>query len=289
MRSCMYCGRELETGEVCTCAQSAAHRARKSQDTKSKTQDNKENYRNPYRTQTTYTTGYSASESRFKRAQDKRRARRAAKKADYAKTGRKNFFRDLGVYILEFMKSPIDKIARPPHIGKGAILSVAAVMGAVLWLCMLFIMRGGNAGPLKFIGSIIGFSGKTGYSYVSQVIACIVMGALSGIVIFLLYSGVFFLINRFIFKLQTPFWEFSIRLISAWIPFTVICAVGSLLSILSPLTLLTLLICGAASVAVLTYEALRTEWISRTAGKVVYAMMLGYFIFFTLVCYLINI
>lgn len=285
MRSCMYCGRELEAGEVCTCAQSAAHRARKSQDTKSKTQDNKENYRNPYRTQTTYTTGYSASESRFKRARDKHRARRAAK----TKTDKKNFFRSLGEYILAFMKSPMDKIARPPHIGKGGILSIAAVMGAVLWLCMLFIMRGGNAGPLKLIGSIIGFGGKTGYSYAAQVIACVVIGALSGIIVFLLYSGVFFLINRFIFKLQTPFWEFSIRLVSAWIPFTVICAIGSLLSILSPLTLMTLLVCGAASVALLTYEALRTEWISRPASKVMYAMLLGYFIFFTAVCYLINI
>lgn len=283
MRSCMYCGRELESGEVCTCAQSAAHRARKSQETNSKTQNNKENYQNPYKTRTSYTTGYSASESRFKRAQDKRRARRTAK------TDKKNFFRSLGAYILEFMKSPMDKIARPPHIGKGGILSIAAVMGAVLWLCMLFIMRGGDAGPLKLIGSIIGFGGKTGYSYAAQVIACVVMGALSGIIVFLLYSGIFFLINRFIFKLQTPFWEFSIRLISAWIPFTVICAIGSLLSILSPLTLMTLLVCGAASVALLTYEALRTEWISRPASKVMYAMMLGYFIFFTAVCYLINI
>lgn len=283
MRSCMYCGRELESGEVCTCAQSAAHRARKSQETNSKTQNNKENYQNPYKTRTSYTTGYSASESRFKRAQDKRRARRTAK------TDKKNFFRSLGAYILEFMKSPMDKIARPPHIGKGGILSIAAVMGAVLWLCMLFIMRGGDAGPLKLIGSIIGFGGKTGYSYAAQVIACVVMGALSGIIVFLLYSGIFFLINRFIFKLQTPFWEFSIRLISAWIPFTVICAIGSLLSILSPLTLMTLLVCGAASVALLTYEALRTEWISRPASKVMYAMMLGYFIFFTVVCYLINI
>lgn len=279
MRSCMYCGRELEAGKVCTCAQSAAHRARKSQEPKSSTQDKRENYRNPYRTQTTYTTGYSASESRFKRAQDKRRARRAAK----TKTDKKNFFRSLGAYILEFMKSPTDKIARSPHIGKGAILSVAAVMGAVLWLCMLLVTLCGNSESLKLIGSIVGFGGM------SQVIACIVTGAVSGVVIFLLYSGVFFLINRFIFKLQTPFWEFSIRLISAWIPFTVICAVGSLLSILSPLTLLTLLICGAASAAVLTYEALRTEWISYSTSKVMYAMLLGYFIFFTVVCYLINI
>ena len=29
MRSCIYCGRELEKGEVCDCPQSVAHRAGK--------------------------------------------------------------------------------------------------------------------------------------------------------------------------------------------------------------------------------------------------------------------
>lgn len=31
MRSCIYCGRELEKGEVCDCPQSVAHRAGKQQ------------------------------------------------------------------------------------------------------------------------------------------------------------------------------------------------------------------------------------------------------------------
>ena len=76
---------------------------------------------------------------------------------------------------------------------------------------------------------------------------------------------------------------------SAWIPFTVICVIGTLLSFLAPITLAILLLCGAATVAVLTYEALRTEWISRSPGKVMYAMMLGYFVFFSIVCHLILI
>mgnify|MGYP000500209081 FL=1 len=116
-----------------------------------------------------------------------------------------------------------------------------------------------------------------------------VSGAISGVILFFLYSGIFWLINRFVMRLKTAYWEFSIRLASTWIPFTVICAIGVILSMLSPVTLMILILCGAVSVAVLTYEALHTEWISKSPSQVLYAMMLGYFVFFTVVCYLITI
>ena len=62
MRSCIYCGRELEKGEVCDCPQSVAHRAGKQQSSaerknETKTEDKKSdkkqektqaNYSNPY-------------------------------------------------------------------------------------------------------------------------------------------------------------------------------------------------------------------------------------------------
>ena len=46
MRSCIYCGRELEKGEVCDCPQSVAHRAGKQQSSaerknETKTEDKK--------------------------------------------------------------------------------------------------------------------------------------------------------------------------------------------------------------------------------------------------------
>ena len=124
------------------------------------------------------------------------------------------------------------------------------------------------------------FNGGAGYSLVLQIILCMVSGAISGVILFFLYSGIFWLINRFVMRLKTAYWEFSIRLASTWIPFTVM---------LSPVTLMILILCGAVSVAVLTYEALRTEWISKSPSQVLYAMMLGYFVFFTVVCYLITI
>ncbi len=290
MRSCIYCGRELKDGEVCSCPQSAAHRARRTGGETSGTDSKKAsggkhtNYQSSYRTDTSYRTGYSEKQSRFGRMKQRFNAHRAV-----SGKNKSDFFKELGRYIIEFVKSPTDSIANPARLGKGGILTIAAVMGAVLWLCMLFIQRGKNAGPLKFLSSLMGFGGAEGYPYIAQVLAGIVIGAISGTLVFLLYSGVFWMINRFIFRLQTPFWSFSVRMVSAWIPFTVICAVGALFSIFSAFTLIMLMLCGAASLVVMTYEALRTEWISRSAGKVMYAMLLGYFIFFMIVFYLITL
>ncbi len=41
MRSCIYCGRELEKGEVCDCPQSVAHRAGKQQSSAERKKRNK--------------------------------------------------------------------------------------------------------------------------------------------------------------------------------------------------------------------------------------------------------
>ena len=89
MRSCIYCGRELEKGEVCDCPQSVAHRAGKQQSSaerknETKTEDKKSdkkqektqaNYSNPYKTETSYKTGYAGTESKFERAKIKHKAR----------------------------------------------------------------------------------------------------------------------------------------------------------------------------------------------------------------------
>lgn len=296
MRSCIYCGRELKQDEVCNCPQSAARRAAKNNTSSksSRADGNKqntkqENYRNPYRTETSYKTGYAGNESKFERAKNKYRTRRAARKSKTEKVNAKGFFRGLWRYVINFLKSPVDSITNPAHLGKGAIMIIAALLGMVLWLCMFFIMRGGAVGPLKLLASAMSFNGSDGYRLIGMTALTAVSGAVSGIVIFFLYSGIFYLINRFIMRFRTDYWEFCIRLVSAWIPFTVICIIGTLLSLLSPVTLAILILCGAVTVAVLTYEALKTEWISQPPGKVMYAMMLGYFVFFTIVCHLILI
>lgn len=293
MRSCIYCGRELEKGEICGCPQSAAYRARKNksaggQEQTQKTQNtrsaDRQNYQNPYKTETSYRTGYAGKESRFERAKNKFRARRSARKAAAAKADPKGFFKSLWRYVMDFLKSPLDRTSNPAHLGKAGILTIAAVQGAVLWLCMFFIVRGGSIGPFKLIASMMSFGGGEGYRLVASVFLVIASGAVGGIVMFFLYSGIFYLINRYIMRLRTPYWEFCVRLAATWIPFTAVCLIGALLSLLSRVTLVVLILCGAASAAVLTYEALKTEWISQSPVKVLYSMLLGYFVFFSILC-----
>ena len=86
MRSCIYCGRELEKGEVCDCPQSVAHRAGKQQSSaerknETKTEDKKSdkkqektqaNYSNPYKTETSYKTGIRREKRQGKLKQQER-------------------------------------------------------------------------------------------------------------------------------------------------------------------------------------------------------------------------
>ncbi len=290
MRSCIYCGRELEKGEVCTCPQSVARRnAKSSSEPQDKQKAKQNNYNDPFRTETSYKTGYTGKESRFERAKAKREARKAARKTSAKNINPKGFFTGLWRYVIDFAKSPVEKVSNPGYLGKGAILTIAAIQGALLWLCMFFVMRGGAVGPFKFLASVMSFNGSAGYNLIASMFMSLVSGAISGVVLFFLYSGIFYLINRFILRLKTAYWDFCVRLVGAWIPFTIICAIGAVLSILSPLTLVLLLLCGVVTVMVLTYEALKTEWIMYPPTKVMYAMILGYFVFFSILIHLILI
>ena len=112
------------------------------------------------KTETSYKTGYAGTESKFERAKIKHKARKAARKAKATRTSNinpKGFFGELGRYIVRFIKSPIDTISNPPHLGKAAIMTIAALQGVVLWLCMFFILRGGGVGPLKILTSLMKF------------------------------------------------------------------------------------------------------------------------------------
>ena len=73
------------------------------------------------------------------------------------------------------------------------------------------------------------------------------------------------------------------------IPFALTAGIGTALSMISSTTLLILLLTGAVSWVILTYEALKTEWISFTRGRVLYGIMIGFFALFTFICYFIRI
>ncbi len=290
MRTCMYCGRELEKGEKCDCAQSKIRRGeyeeqkkeepKQNTNTKEKTNTKQNtNYSDPYRTKTSYKTGYAGGDNRFDGARERYKAKRAAKGSG----GIKNVWQ----YIVRSIKSPVEAVTNPTHLSKVSMLAIAAAMGALLWLCVFFILRGGAVGPFRLIASAMGFGG--GYQLLFSILAAFVSGAVGGIVMFFLYTGIFYLINRFIMRLKTPYWDFCERLVSAWVPFTLICLIGTVLSLLSPYTLIALVLCGAAITAVLTYEALKTEWYAFPPSKVLYSLLLGYFVFLSVMSHLLMI
>lgn len=290
MRSCIYCGKELKDGEVCDCPQSAAHRRAKETEAKkaeSGTDTSGEDYKyNPNYNSSSYQTGYTKKESKFTQAWNRFKMKRSVHKAE--RSG-KSFFSSLAELIKNFIVSPVDTVMNPPSMSKGTILSLAAAQDAVIWLCVYFIMSNVRRGPFAMLASLMMFNGANGYRNILHMLMALVSGAVSGVLVFFLYSGIFYGINRLIFRLNTRYWDFSQRLILTGIPTAVICMFGALFSIFSSTTLMILMLCGAVSFAVLTYEALRTEWISQSAGKTVYAMMLGFFVFFSFVCYLIRL
>lgn len=303
MRTCMYCGRELEKDEKCTCPQSKARRGetdsgageekepeQKKEQKKQKKEQKKEqkkqkanpNYSDPYRTNTSYRTGYAGGDSGFGGVNEQYRAKRAAKNRVSG-----GFWNNIWQYIVRSIRTPVEAVTNPTQLGKGAMLSIAAVMGALLWLCVFFILRGGAVGPFRLIASAMGFGG--GYTLILSILAAIVSGAVGGVVMFFLYTGIFYLINKFIMHMRTPYWDFCVRLVSAWVPFTVICLIGTALSLFSPYTLIALVLCGAAVTAVLTYEALKTEWCAFPPSRIVYSMLLGYFVFLSVMAHLLLI
>lgn len=282
MRSCIYCGRELGKDEVCNCPQSVARRMQKQSESPNTGADGANTEKSQSGgSRTTYKTGYTGSRSRFDRAKDRYKAKKAVKRPD---TGGRAFFS----FVKEFIKAPVDKIINPPRIGRATMLFIAAAEGAVGWLSMFFLYTGMNRSVFGILGKLLGFGGIEGYSALARMVLCALLGAVSGIVLFFMYTGVFWLINRFIFKSKTEYWDFSTRLSLIGIPFTVLGALGVALSIFSLRTLMLLLVCGLVSSIVLMYEALKTEWINRSSGAVMYAMMGGLFILFTVILNLIR-
>ena len=283
MRTCMYCGRELAKGEKCTCPQSVMRRGENAQNSSGTGKSGANNSQNTQNTQytqnqgTSYKTGYAGKDSPFERARDRYKAKRAARGAK----PHGGVWRD----VLSAVVSPVEAVTNPPNFGKAAMLIIAAVMGAFLWLGAYFVLRGGGVGPFKLAAAMMGFGG--GYPLIAEIGLTLLSGAVAGIIMFFLYTGIFCFIGRFVVRVRIPYWQFCVRLITAWLPFTAICIIGALLSLLSPLTLAALILCGAAVTAALTYVALKTEWYSVPPSKTLLSMLLGYFLFLSIMLRLI--
>lgn len=315
MRSCIYCGKELAQGEKCTCRQSTERRnasnpengytesEKKQKSTyadsdnhtystdKGSSADNSSShvyseYNDPTRTK--YRTGYTNNDSLFKRMREKSKAKRSARRTSGA--SKNQFGRGFWNDLLTAFKSPVQTAMNPKSMNLWQMVVIWAVQGALAWLCMFFITTHAARGPLAIIGNLLAFNGINGYKTIAYMLMAFVSGAIGGTLMFFLYTGIFYAMGRFIFRdKSTRYASFCERLTMTALPFSVIALIGTALSIISITSLIILLVCGAAVFAILTYEALRTQWSWVTADKVLYSILLGFFVIVSIVGYLIML
>lgn len=319
MRSCIYCGKELAPGERCNCRQSAAHHkaagessggnnynntsdnSSKHNEKKNTRKEKKEqraernSTQNAYQgsgyndpTRTAYRTGYTKKDNPFKEAFEKARVKKKARKATAYRRGQfgKGFFRDL----LTALRFPIQSVQNPKRMSMWQMIVLWAMQGALAWLGIFFITTHAARGPFALIGNLLAFHGIEGYKTIMYILLTILSGGIAGVLVFFLYTGIFFGINRFIMRdTSTRYSSFCERLAMTALPFSAIALVGTALSLISITTLITLLVCGAAVFVVLTYEALKTQWAWVPQDRTLMCLMLGFFIIAIAAGYIIRL
>lgn len=291
MRSCIYCGRELEKGEVCNCAGAAARRTSTS-DTSNNSQSNTTNQTNYNNynttnntTNNTYHTGYTERENPVKRAWERRRTKATARK-----NSRGNYSnRGVWELIKRVVFAPVDAVSNPGYISKATALVISMISGAIINLCLYFLRTGAIRSPFGIVLSLITINPLQSYSNLFYIITSIISGAIAGILMFFVFAGTFSLISKFVFKQRIQFWELAPRFSLTVIPLVLTSVIGILFGTLSSTSLAILIICGLVGMVILTYEALRTVLIAYPPNKVMYATILGFLIVGAVICYMIRL
>lgn len=275
MRECIYCGRSLEKGEVCMCAMSVAKRKSKGQeDPKAKKEDIR-------------------AEKKAKKARERQAKREQREQFKKYQKERVNFdtkgiFSEFWRLLVSFVKSPVETVMNPGEMRKGVIILFAIIEGMIGGLSVYSITSGAGRGAFKFLGNIMGFGGVSGYGILKGWLLSAFSGAVTGVVMFFVYSGIFYIINRWIFKQFTPYWEFVKRFAFVAIPTSLIGILCVFLGLFSQITFLILMISGLVGAVLITYELLRSVWYSKSASVIIYTMMAGIFVFLTVLINLIR-
>lgn len=283
MRSCMYCGRDLSENEKCNCPGAVKRREEKK---KNESTDYNPGY-GKYNNSDYYRTGYTKKESKIKRMWSRFTTKRAEKKNRRKISyngGMKGFFNN----VWSFIKSPVDEISNPKNFSIVQMLLISAVQGAIIGMGIFFVITGASRSWFRFLANVIGFGGIEGYKTIGYIALSALSGAVGAAVMFLIYSGVFYLIGKFVFRSFSGYLGVAQRLVMTTIPFTAFAAIGVVFSFFSTTTLLIMLLTGVLSSMILTYVSLNEEW-SQKSSYVFYAMLLGYFVLFTIICSLIRV
>ena len=276
MRECIYCGRSLEKGEKCTCPMSVANRKSKEQAEPEPQKDNRSEEK-------------ARKKARKEETKRQKKAERERMRANRSHVNCNNLFAEFKTLLIRFIKSPVETVMNPGEMSKAVIICFSVIEGIIGGLCVYSIITGAVRGPFKFLGNMMGFGGENGYGVLKGWLMSALSGGISGIVIFFIYSGVFYIINRWIFKQFTPYWDFIKRFAFVAIPMSAVGVLGVILGLFSLFTFIILLLSGAAGSILITYEILRSVWYSKSPTKIIYTMMLGIFVFLTVLMNFIRL
>lgn len=275
MRECIYCGRSLEKDEKCSCAMSVLKRREKENlNNESDAVPEKEKKKEKREKHT------KSDKAQAKAEKARRKAEQRANKT-HKTASSKNVFLNLGRNLISFLKSPTEAIMNPVRMGKIEILMLAAFEGTILGLCVFSILTGTSRGALTLVGSLIGFNGLAGYNFLGAWFMSALWGILGNVALFLIYTAIFFAIGKWIFRQFATYWDYAKRLVFAMLPLTFIGVLGTILGMFSQITFATLLLCGLTGNIAITYEVLRSMWSSKSGSRTLYAMMIGIFVYLT--------
>lgn len=266
MRSCIYCGKELKDKEVCQCPQSVKMRAEKASQQTSGDSAN------------TYQTGYMKKEGKFKHWQEKQRTKAKVKvnRVNYSARDIKDGI--VGV-IRNMLFHPVEAVSNPGRMNIPTIIVMNVILGLLLACvyvrCLYFFLGGAIS---IFLAS---------HNFPAGIPAAPIMIFGMTIIFTLLsmgFTGVLYLINRFIMRQHESYWVFSSRMVTAYIPLILASAAGLVISLFTPYGMLMFLASGLVMTFILVYEGMRTQWLSLPASIVFYVIGGATFIF-AVICY----
>jgi len=276
MRSCIYCGKELEKGELCNCSVAVSKRNSKAQNTASS--DSKNTY-NDYNNTNSYHTGYTKRENPFKSAWNRYTTRKNAARVHFS-TAKKPHRRNILFDTLSFFKSPINTVTTTSHISIGFVFVVSALAGALVGICSYLILL-----SLIHIGvtitntSAIALGIFSNTDVLAGMGASLIIGAIVGCIVYLLYCSSFYLVSRLIFRDSAKFRELLTSLSLCPLPLAISGILGLVFGLFSLTTLVIIIFVGAIFTVILTYEVLKLRWCYYAPNQILYGTILGFFVF----------
>lgn len=265
-RFCMYCGRELNKSEQCDCAMSAAARAGK------------------YTAQNPSGTSESKNQTRKEKSKAERKEKKEQKKRSKPYNSHSgNFFVNFKNLIVDFLKNPIYTVKNPGIAGKGETLVLTALLGITVSLVVFFSGSTMNRGILSFMSSIFGFKGSRGFADILNMFLNMFTFTVFSYIQFFVLTGIFYMIQRFILRLYTEFWDIARRFSICSIPVIITGIAGIFFAFFSMQTVIMLIAAALIFAVILSFEAVKSMWHGLLEDRAIYLASVGYFVYF-LIC-----